>query len=332
MGTKGYKILAAVLGFSAVCGSLLAASVHFGLDELDGTPPCGLPGLEVHGEPLWVQGQVGAALKFNGAGDYLQLRRIPWLTSEQTKAMWLCVDELSREHDIYVIDEGGEGNNNWIELVDFDSDGISQIRAGFDGENYIDSSPKIKPGYWNHIAVASQTSGEMAIYINGRLDTEQVGLSAQNQPDEVVIGTDSATKQAFFKGIIDEVSIHPRPLSAAEIEQLYKAGLVGRVYTVNPQRAAAQNIRSAIAAKQDALNSINNALSKDSALDKALQDVLENTRQTSSQELLPLIDAIENAQTSISALQQSKEALNRSIEALKTTLTELQRYYKGRRT
>ncbi|MHC4742598.1 MAG: LamG domain-containing protein [Planctomycetota bacterium] len=329
MGTKGYKILAAVLGLLAVCGSVLAMSVHFGLDELEGAPPCGLPGLEVHGEPVWVQGQVGTALKFNGEGDYLELRRIPWLTSEQTKALWLCVDELSREHDMYVIDEGGEGNNNWIELVDFDRDGISQVRAGFDGENYIDSSPKIKPGYWNHIAVASQMSGELAIYINGRLDTAQIGLSAKNQPEEIVIATDSGTKEAFFKGIIDEVSIHARPLSAGEIEQLYKAGLVGRVYTVNPEMAAAQNIRSAIAAKQQALSSINEALNRESALNNALQTVLDSARATNFRELARLTGAMEKTEISIAALQQSRAALEQSMESLKTALTELQQYYKG---
>ena len=125
-------------------------------------------------------------------------------------------------HDVYLIDEGG--NNNWIELIDSDGNGVPEVRAGFDDENYFDSEGEIVQGYWCHIAVVSKASGDIEIYINGVLDSSASGFSATNKPEAILIGTDSGTQAAGFKGIIDEVAIFNRALPDYEIKQVYQNG------------------------------------------------------------------------------------------------------------
>ena len=171
MGTKahlnrivvlGFLVIAAVLAADAGAGEWGCVKLAMAGDSL------GQENAKVHGDPQRVAGQIDGALKLDGDGDYLELAPIPGLTSEQTKVLWLCLDSMSPGRETYIIDEGG--NNNWIELVGIDIDGSPHVRAGFDGDNYIDSRARIKPGYWYHIAVVTRSSGEIAIYVDGQLD------------------------------------------------------------------------------------------------------------------------------------------------------------------
>jgi hypothetical protein len=184
--------------------------------------------------PTLVEGVSGNGYYFDGEGDYINVGSISGLGAEQTKMLWIYMEASASTHEIYLIDEGG--NNNWIELTDSDGKGGPKVRAGFDEENYFDSEGRIVQGYWCHIAVVGRASGDIDIYINGIPDSSGTGFSVTNAPQAIVIGTDSGTQTAGFKGIIDEVAIFNRALSDDEIKQVHQnlgrlsgneAGLVG---------------------------------------------------------------------------------------------------------
>jgi hypothetical protein len=156
---------------------------------------------------------------------------------EQTKMLWIYPEVWPMPGDAYVLDEGGhESNNNWIELLDSDGNGVPNIRAGFDGGNLFDSEGNIEIGYWYHIAVVSTSAGDLFTYINGVFDSSRSGFSTSTEPEGIVIGADGQSRSACFKGIIDEVAIFNRAISDGEIWQIYRnrgrlrgneAGLVG---------------------------------------------------------------------------------------------------------
>jgi hypothetical protein len=184
--------------------------------------------------PTPTEGASGNAYYFDGDGDYIKVSAISDLGVEQTKMLWIYMDAYPLEHDIYLIDEGS--NNNWIELFDSDGNGVPEIRAGFSASNYFDSEGEIEVGHWYHIAVVSKASGDIDTYINGVLDSSASGFSATNEPEAIIIGADTGTELACFKGIIDEVAIFNRALADSEIQQVYRnlgrlsgneAGLVG---------------------------------------------------------------------------------------------------------
>jgi hypothetical protein len=184
--------------------------------------------------PTLVAGVSGNGYYFDGEGDYISIGTIAGLGAEQTKMLWIYTDASASTQEIYLIDEGG--NNNWIELTYSDGKGGPKVRAGFDDENYFDSEGRIVQGYWCHIAVVSRASGDIDIYINGIPDSSGTGFSVTNAPQAIVIGTDSGTQTAGFKGIIDEVAIFNRALTDDEIKQVHQnlgrlsgneAGLVG---------------------------------------------------------------------------------------------------------
>jgi len=172
--------------------------------------------------PTLTEGVSGSGYYFNGGADYIDFGSISGLGAEQTKMLWINMEASPLTHDVYLIDEGG--NNNWIELIDSDGNGIPEVRAGFDDDNFFDSEGQIVQGYWCHIAVVSNTSGDINIYINGALDSSASGFSATNKPGAILIGTDSGTQAAGFKGIIDEVAIFNRALPDYEIKQVYQNG------------------------------------------------------------------------------------------------------------
>jgi len=171
--------------------------------------------------PTLTEGVSGNGYYFDADRDYIDVGTISGLGVEQTKMLWINMEASPLTHEMYLLDEGG--NNNWIELFDSDGNGVPEVRAGFDEENYFDSEGEIVQGYWCHIAVVSKASGEIEIYINGVLDSSVANLSATNKPETIVIGGQSAG----FKGIIDEVAIFNRALSDYEIQQVYKN--VGRL-------------------------------------------------------------------------------------------------------
>jgi hypothetical protein len=184
-----------------------------------------MTGEMVESGPTLTEGVSGKAYYFDGDGDYIDVGTISGLGVEQTKMLWIYMEAFPLPHDIYLIDEGG--NNNWIELFDSDGNGIPEVRAGFDGGNYFDSNGDIEQGCWYHIAVVSTASGDVTVYINGVLDSSMSGFSATNEPQAIMIGGDSTSNVASFKGVIDEVAIFNRALSDYEILQVYQN--VGRL-------------------------------------------------------------------------------------------------------
>ena len=90
----------------------------------------------------------------------------------------------------------------------------------------------------------------MCLYVDGTLDVSQpaTGLMAQNN-EPVCIGANSKAYVPscqcnemgyFFDGLIDEVSLYNRALTASEIQAIYAAGCGGKCYTLAPPVILAQ--------------------------------------------------------------------------------------------
>jgi hyaluronoglucosaminidase len=87
----------------------------------------------------------------------------------------------------------------------------------------------LRPNTWYHVACTIYSSRSASIYVNGALlKTGAITTSILSRPTEPLhIGSSSdyGTPAFFFRGLIDEVAIYDRALSAEEIQQHYQAGL-----------------------------------------------------------------------------------------------------------
>lgn len=167
--------------------------LYYSFDNDDGRTVTDLSGRGNHGRvssgAYVSNGKIGRAMSFNGDGDYIDVGPISSLAPEQTKSLWINMHSFPQpSYAAYLIDEGKfNENNNWVELVDSDGNGIPEVRAGYDAGNWLNSDGKIRKGSWHHIVVVSGSSGELAIYINGALDSSKSGFRATTQQRGLVV-------------------------------------------------------------------------------------------------------------------------------------------------
>ncbi|MHC4734665.1 MAG: LamG domain-containing protein [Planctomycetota bacterium] len=227
---------------------------------------------------------------------------------------------------VYLIDEGGDGNNNWLELYDPNGDGNPHIRAGFDSFNYIDSKTRIRPGCWYHLAVVTNASGNIAIYINGLLDNSATEMSADNRPQAIVIGADAATKTGCFNGMIDDVAIYDRAFSAGQVRQVYQEGVARYRHTFDNTRIVIKSIQETIAANNEAIAQLDEVLNRAQIAVQVLATVLATDYNPRSNQGSEMITAKQKVQAAMMNLQQSKESLTMSIAQLNGALRQLSHF------
>jgi hypothetical protein len=271
---------------------------------------------------VWVTGSFGKALQLDGDGDYLEVGQIPGLSTEQTKMLWIYIKSIPSD-GVYLIDEGGSGNNNWLELFDPNGEGYPHIRAGFDSFNYIDSKARIRLGCWYHIAVVTKASGNIAIYINGQLDNSASEMSADNRPQAIVIGADAATKTGCFNGMIDDVAIYDKSFTAGQVREVYQEGVDRYRHTFDNTRIVIKRIQETIAANDEAVTRLDEVLNRAQIAVQALATVLATDYNHRSNQGSEMITARQKIQAAMMNIQQSQETLIMSTEHLNGALRQL---------
>jgi hypothetical protein len=276
----------------------------------------------IRGNPVCVTGSFGKVLQLDGDGDYLEVGQIPGLSAEQTKMIWIYIKSITSD-GVYLIDEGGDGNNNWLELYDPNGDGNPRIRSGFDSFNYIDGKVRIKTGRWYHIAVVTKVSGNLAIYINGQLDSSASEMSVDTRPQAIVIGADAATKTGCFNGMIDDVAIYDRPFTAGQVREVYQEGVGRYRHTFDNTRIVIKRIQETIAANNEAVVQLDEVLNRAQIAVQALVTVLATDYNPRSNQGSEMITAKQKIQAVMMNLERSKESLNMCTEQLNGALRQI---------
>ncbi len=185
--------------------------------------------------PVWTSGIIDGALEFDGVNDYVKVpddQSQQITTNEITISAWIWLEtdigntqsriickqedsEISWGLEIFGYGYGGSTGN---QIVFHDSDGA------FDYYNCM-SPTKLNTGRWYHVAVTDD-AGKIRIYLDGQPDwssNDGYGIPSNiNSP--IFIGATNPGTYLFFGGIIDDVRIYNRALSAGEIMLIYQIG------------------------------------------------------------------------------------------------------------
>ena len=170
----------------------------------------------------WGTGRFGNGLVLTGDGQYVGL---PDATIDGlhdfTISMWVNLRELrtwSRAFDF------GTGTTaNMFLTVDAGSGPRFAItRTGGGGEQRINGTSRLQTGRWTHLAVT--LSGEVGtLYVDGAVAGTNTAMTLSpadlGAPKNNWIGR-SQYGDAMLAGVVDDVTIHSRALSAAEVAQL----------------------------------------------------------------------------------------------------------------
>ncbi len=174
----------------------------------------------INGNPQWVAGKIGGALSFDGAGDYVNCGKGASLVIRDTItiACWIKVASFTR---------------NWETILAMGDDSYRMSRSATNGNSIhfgcngptggnLNANTVVTTDTWRHVALVYDGTNKI-IYIDGMEDarvasTGRINVSAY----DLYIGANSQQTGRDLKGVVDDVRIYSRPLSAAEV-----AGLAG---------------------------------------------------------------------------------------------------------
>ena len=171
-------------------------------------------------------GKVGQAFSFNGTTAYVSVPGTFGGGPEMTVDAWVRTDGVGvTTEDIQAI-----VSSTNLEFIHFQLSNTSGIQTGFFTENgFVPFTvPGESPiGVWRHIAMTAK-SGDSRLYVDGVLFSSNAStFNAITPTSDLRIGSGYQGAR-FFDGLIDEVEIFNRALSATEVQAIYDASSAGK--------------------------------------------------------------------------------------------------------
>ena len=172
--------------------------------------------------PIWVDGKIGKALSFDGTDDYVIISDSDNLDgfSAFSISTWVYAYTIGEECYGRIIVKG-DGDPYGL-MIESDT----KISFYINGDR-LESNENFSLNSWHHIGVTYEKDviNGRKIYIDGVLSKSQTNTFTVNSgANDLYIGNRS-TLDRTFDGIIDEVRIYNRALSADEVLALYQEGL-----------------------------------------------------------------------------------------------------------
>ena len=181
----------------------------------------------------FVAGEVGQAFSLDGASSYVSIPDSPSLdslTSSLTIEAWIRVNQFPDGEWTAIVTKG---DSSWrlhryenTSRLSFDTDGV----VGDELIGYV----SVDDGQWHHVAAVYDGANKF-LYVDGRLDAScpATGFITQNSYP-ACIGENAEAPGRIWNGLIDEVSIYNRALTASEIQAIYLAGSGGKCLSSSP--------------------------------------------------------------------------------------------------
>lgn len=209
---------------------------YYKLDEASGNA------LDAHGSANFTDnntvgsttGKINTSRSFNGTDEYFSSASNPLAgASAFSIQAWVFLNETAPAFDNDAIISGRDGSGNGFSFeIDGSASGLWRFTKtiSFSSGNAVSNSTAAD-SQWLHLVGTVSSGGTVKLYVNGTAQTTTGTKAGSLGASTVNIGTRyDATSTAFFKGLIDELSLWSRELTSAEVTELYNAGS-GRDYS-----------------------------------------------------------------------------------------------------
>jgi len=175
--------------------------------------------------PTWTAGQIGQALSFDGVDDYVETGSssvIP--TDDFTYSVWV---NLRSNTDETIVMAAASGTNEFELFIN----SSSLLCLIIDGSSCgaTQTTATIPTNQWKHLVV-TRSGSDVVFYIDGSQDsTDTLSGTMSFGACTLLFGVDvdsgcNLGLGNYLDGLIDEVRIYNRVLSAAEVKLLYDLG------------------------------------------------------------------------------------------------------------
>jgi hypothetical protein len=185
--------------------------------------------------PVWVPGNDGSALQFDGRDDYVNLGTPAglYIPDNYTYTAWFRVGK----------DINGDSDAQYILCIGSRSDlcfGIED-NVGVDGDlalHYYDTAPGFhslgvgktswSAGDWHMVAGTKDSATGHKIYLDGELRNSDTNTNDDNYATDrmISIGAMGWNNDEYYNGAIDDVRIYNRTLSQQEIQDVMRGDLL----------------------------------------------------------------------------------------------------------
>jgi len=259
----------------------------------------------IHGAD-WTTGKFGSALSFNGSSDYVDCENVGTsIDKTYSVSLRFKVDSLSHEMQIFS-GGGASGDNRYPDIVLWTSGKIG-FRINDADPGAQSAEGLISLNTWYHVVGVVESDGRTTrLYVNGDEKATHVHTSDAVFYDDVNIGR-RGNGTNYFDGIIDEVFVFNRALSAEETSDLYNnygyttinypgRVLIRKYVSPEPSFSSAQSEEGPVFTCGDVLNG-SSTLSSLLSVTVRSQDSLELIDSSASLIIL-LLNAIDSIDTS----------------------------------
>ena len=189
----------------------------------------------LEGDTKWVYGQVGGALEFDGTGDrVVDNTAASYLNGLDaiTVCMWIKSDLVGSDKG-FINGEDPDGGDNVVTMR-YDSSGgngggtnvLKMAVTSTEAEQQLESSNNAQTTEWQHVAMAWASGQQLSFYINGVPDVPTDNYAASTGTTsgctKLVVGAGSKDAGGGWDGLIDDVRIYNRVLTAEEITEVMR--------------------------------------------------------------------------------------------------------------
>jgi prepilin-type N-terminal cleavage/methylation domain-containing protein len=190
----------------------------------------------------FVDGVMGRAMIFDGSNDYLDCGDNENLnpTDKITFEVWIkpgpeqnkCYDGISGNYGVAGNVDMMTGTNDWSWQLRFGSPGDCYLGFQFREAStlvgrWVTAKQNLKEGQWYHVA-GTFDGTNINFYLNGSFKDKNTlnGIKGYATPNKLLIGNAGwGGYNTYFTGLIDDVRIYHKSLTAAQIQQHYAEGL-----------------------------------------------------------------------------------------------------------
>ena len=177
-------------------------------------------------------GKIGQGYAFDGVNDYISYSTSnTLLTDDQTVSLWFN-RSATQTGGRYLLGSKTTGDTRYYIWIDGD-----RIKVTI-GADTVDTGVDVTNSTWYNIIV-TKTSSNFIVYVNGVNEgNSSYSLSTLSSTFSIGRGEQdgSGFGSSYFNGIIDEVIVWNRALSADEVSQLHTVQDTGESYGQHPFR------------------------------------------------------------------------------------------------
>jgi len=186
---------------------------------------------EEFGNPSYVPGFIGQALDCDGPEQSVYISDITAIVGleEVTVCMWAKPDHFTAGEDqvMWFVDQGGEygrvrfgiNGDEWEWRHGSSSDNISGQNVDCD-----DNGDNLVVGEWSHLVGTRKNNDKIELFVNAKSAEQKAFGVAGIAESQTSIGAERRSPTSVrtpFDGVIDEVRVYTRVLSAADIQELF---------------------------------------------------------------------------------------------------------------